>query len=83
MENWSIVGPKFSGEDQFSMKKLVPRTKIFADQFSSDILPYNPILVQFTPIQNLQYISSRQAVELHRCIELPMVGNALHRGIYV
>ena len=29
MENWSIVGPKFSGEDQFSMKKLVPRTKMF------------------------------------------------------
>ena len=30
MENWSIVGPKFSGgPDQFAMKILVSRTKIF------------------------------------------------------
>ena len=28
MENRSIVGQKFSGEDQFSMKKLARRTKI-------------------------------------------------------
>ena len=28
MENWSIVGPKFSGEGQFSMKIFVRGTKI-------------------------------------------------------
>ena len=32
MENWSMVGPKFSVGNQFSMKNLVPRTNVFADQ---------------------------------------------------
>ena len=26
MENWSIVGPKFSGEDQFSSNRAIPYT---------------------------------------------------------
>ena len=41
MENWSIVGPKFSGEDQFSMKKLVPRTKTFVTVLLWTNFPWN------------------------------------------